>query len=189
MRVVLLSEDEAAENIGGFVDVYRAAFAGPPYNRDEREVSEFARALPLHLKRAGFRCAVARLDEGGEVVGLAYGYFSLPGQWWHDNVWPTLGPERAREWLTDAFQLTEIAVLPAHQGNGLGKQLHDLLLGGVTSARAVLSTLDAPTVARDMYLRRGWETLLGGFRFPGVARPYTIMGRVLSEHVAMARME
>jgi GNAT superfamily N-acetyltransferase len=179
MNIVALDDGEARPLLGGFVRVYGAAFSGPPYNRTEREVAEFGRALPLHLARPGFRCAVATGDDGA-VAGFAYGYLSLPGQWWYDNVSVALGRETTREWLADAFQLTEIAVRPEWQGRGLGKGLHDGLLSGVTAARAVLSTLDAPTVALEMYRQRGWEQLLGGFRFPGVARPYAILGRVIS---------
>ncbi len=178
MSVELLTNDAAGRWVDAFADVYREAFSGPPYERTGREVEEFARALPLHLTRAGFRAAVAR-GEDGRAAGFAYGYLSLPGQWWHDNVAAALGREGAREWLGDAFQLTEIAVRPAYHGRGLGKGLHDALLEGVTASRAVLSTLDAPTVAYEMYLRRGWGPLLRGFRFPGVARLYAVLGKVV----------
>lgn len=180
MTIVALDEGAAGPLLDRWVNVYRGAFSGPPYDRTEREVADFARALPLHLKRPGLRCAVAYGEDGG-VAGFAYGYVSAPGQWWHDNVGPALGRERAREWLADAFQVTEIAVLPAYQGRGLGAGLHDALLEGVTTARAVLSTLDAPTVARAMYLRRGWQPLLDNFRFPGVARPYAVLGKVMTD--------
>ena len=179
MRIALLTLEGARLRVDSFVDVYRAAFSGPPYNRVEREVQEFGRALPLHFDRPGFRAAAALDDDSAGFAGFAYGYYTLPGQWWHDNVATALGRAHAKEWLSDAFQLTEIAVAPEWQGRGLGKGLHDLLLGDAPTPRAVLSTLDAPTVAFDMYLRRGWQQLLAGFQFPGVARPYAILGRSL----------
>ena len=178
VNIVLLSLADAAKRLDGFVDVYREAFSGPPYNRQEREVIEFARALPLHTQRPGFR-SVAAISGDGEVAGFAYGYYSLPGQWWHDNVSAALGRERSREWLGDAFQLTELAVRPECQGQRLGSGLHDLLLSGAPNERAVLSTLDSPTRAWDLYQKRGWEQLLAGFHFPGVPRPYAIFGRML----------
>lgn len=165
--------------LDGFVAVYGAAFAGPPYHRDEREAHEFGRSLTLHLKRAGF-CAMVATTPEGAAAGFAYGYLSLPGQWWRDHVAPALGWERAAAWLGDAFQLAELAVAPAWQGRGLGAALHDALLDRVATPRAVLSTLDSSTVAFGMYRRRGWEQLLADFRFPGVARPYAILGKVLA---------
>jgi GNAT superfamily N-acetyltransferase len=179
MSVELLAPGDAARWVDAWVEVYRAAFSGPPYERTEREVLEFGRALPLHLGRAGFRAALAR-GEDGRAVGFAYGYLSVPGQWWHDNVAASLGRAAAREWLGDAFQLTELAVRPEFQGRGLGKGLHDALLAGVTAPRAVLSTLDTRTVAFEMYLARGWAPLLRGFRFPGVARLYAVLGKVMA---------
>jgi ribosomal protein S18 acetylase RimI-like enzyme len=179
MSIVLLSLPEAVRLLEGFVGIYREAFSGPPYNRQEREVVEFARALPMHTERPGFRCAAAISPEDGSVVGFAYGYYSLPGQWWYDNVAAALGRERAREWLGDAFQLTELAVRPASQGQRLGSGLHDVLISSAPTDRAVLSTLDSPTRAWDLYRRRGWEQLLGDYHFPGVPRPYAILGRIL----------
>ena len=51
-----------------------------------------------HAARAGFR--LARLRQGGELVGLAYGLTGEHGQWWTDRVaavWPD-APRRQRGW-------------------------------------------------------------------------------------------
>ncbi len=180
MRIQVLSGGEVGAMVDGFARVYRAAFAGEPYHRQEPEVAEFARALPLQIRREAFRAVVAVADGSPEPVGIAYGYRSLPGQWWHDNVGRVLGDGLSKLWLADAFQVTEVAVVPEHQHHGIGAGLLDALLAGLPHERAVLSTLDAPTVGRAMYLGRGWQDLLTGFYFPGVARRYAIMGRVLT---------
>ncbi len=164
-----------------FAAVYRRAFAREPYNRQEHEVAEFARALPLHTKRDGFRCFVALDGVDSPFVGFAYGYRTQPGQWWYDNVSRALGQHAAALWLGDTFQVTEVAVLPDHQGQGIGGALHDALLSGLTYPRAVLSTLDAETAGRAMYRARGWQDLIDAFYFPGVPRRYAIMGRILSD--------
>ncbi len=122
---------------------------------------------------------VARADTG-DFVGIAYGYRSQPGQWWHDNVSRALGDHAAQLWLASAFQVTEVAVVPRHQRQGIGKSLLDALLEELPYERAVLSTLDAETVGRAMYRARGWQDLLAGFYFPGVPRRYAIMGRLLT---------
>lgn len=183
MRIYPIYAAEVLAIIEHFAAVYRGAFAGEPYNRQETEVAEFTRSLPMHTQRDGFICYGATLDgaagAGAPLIGFAYGYRSQPGQWWFDNVARALGQHETAAWLSDAFQLAEIAVLPAHQGQGIGKALHDALLNGLSYDRAVLSTLDAQTLARAMYRARGWQDLLEGFYFPGVPRRYAIMGRRL----------
>jgi ribosomal protein S18 acetylase RimI-like enzyme len=167
--------------IDQFAAVYRAAFSGPPYNRQEFEVTEFSRSLPMHTGREGFRCIAASSAPGIPLVGFAYGYRSKAGQWWYDNVSRAMSGHARQLWLADAFQVTEIAVMPGHQRQGIGGNLLDVLLSDVPNSRAVLSTLDAETAGRAMYLNRGWQNLLEGFYFPGVPRRYAIMGRVLRE--------
>jgi len=176
METILLPASQVVLLVDQLSAVYRAAFGGPPYYRKSREVDEFARALPLLTQRPGFRCAAA-LDAGsGEITGFAYGYRSLPGQWWYDHVARAMGSEMAAEWLSDAFQVAELAMRPEHQGRGAGGALHDLLLAGVTQSRAVLSTMAVETAAHTLYRHRGWQVVLDRFLFPGVPRSYAIMG-------------
>jgi ribosomal protein S18 acetylase RimI-like enzyme len=163
-----------------FRGVYAAAFARPPYNRRAGVADSFAQSLLGHARRAGFRCAIAR-DGLGRLAGFAYGYTSLPGQWWHDLVAGALGPRRARQWLAGAFELVEFAVDPPAQGRGLGSRLHDSLLAGLPHPAAVLSTMQADTTALQLYRRRGWVTLAEDFVFPGGSSVYMIMGRRLAD--------
>jgi ribosomal protein S18 acetylase RimI-like enzyme len=175
-------EIEAVED--QILDVYRRAFALPPYCMREADVRQFARALAYHASRRGFRCFVARETADEEpgakrIVGFAYGYRGEPGQWWHDLVTRGLGREAAKEWLSDVLEVTELAVLPTAQGKGIGGKLHDVLLQGATQRTAVLSTAEVETVAVKLYEKRGWITLLHNFYFPGYDIPYRIMGRRL----------
>jgi ribosomal protein S18 acetylase RimI-like enzyme len=156
-------------------DVYREAFGASPYFEGEREVARFAEeALPRHAAREGFRCAVAR--EEGVVVGFAYGYTTAPGQWWHDWVTSLLGPALAEEWMTDAFELVELAVRPAAQGRGTGGRLHDVVLAARPHRTALLSTRDEDTPARRLYRRRGWVPLREGWRPSPDGPPLVFMG-------------
>jgi hypothetical protein len=179
MQIEFLSGEQVLGLVAQFASVYRAAFTGAPYYRQESEVAEFARALPLHTQRDGFRSVVAFDGAGKDLIGIAYGYRTQPGQWWYDHVARALGDKATALWLKDAFQVTEVAVVPVHQRRGVGGSLHDALLTELGYSRAVLSTLDAETAGRALYRGRGWQDLLGGFCFPGVARRYAIMGRVL----------
>ena len=81
----------------------------------------------------------------------------------------------------NSFQFAEIAVAPKAQGQGIGGLLHDHLLNGLPYQKAVLSTMAAETNAYWMYHKRGWEILVEEMVFPGVARPYRIMGLELGE--------
>jgi ribosomal protein S18 acetylase RimI-like enzyme len=157
------------------VDVYREAFGESPYFEGEAEVARFAReALPRHAVHAGFRCVVAR--DGGAVVGFAYGYTSAAGQWWHDWVAAQLDPAVAAEWMTDAFELVELAVRPAAQRQGAGGRLHDAVLSGLPHRTALLSTRDEDTPARRLYRRRGWVPLRESVRPAPDGPPVLFMG-------------
>lgn len=175
-----LAPSEIAAVRDELVAVYRAAFAPPLYETSEEDAARFAgEILPRHAGREGFRCCVAREARGGPVVGFAYGYTSVPGQWWHDLVARALGPDLAARWPDGAFEFVELAVTPVVQGRGLGGRLHDALLAGLPHRTAVLSTRDAETPAVRLYRGRGWTPLLTGYRFPG-GDHWLVLGRVLS---------
>lgn len=161
------------------LNVYREAFAPPPYNRNETNVVIFADAFSRHSKRAGFCFTAAVSTELRQIAGFAYGYTSAPGQWWHDAIAKTMPEELAAVWMEDAFEFAELAVAPEFQGQRIGSRLHDLLLGAIPHQRALLSTLQTETVALQLYRRRGWMTLLEDFLFPNVMQRYLVMGRKL----------
>ncbi len=163
------------------VQVYRAAFAAPPYVKVEAEVEEFSRWLPRHLAYEDFRVVAAFQGEQAEMVGFAYGFRNNPGQYWHQEVAKVVSTDMVVKWLAGSFRLAEIAVTPLAQGMGIGGRLHDLLLAGLSHKRATLSTIAYNTPAYHMYRGRGWELLLDDFRPTGVDRRYRIMGLELGE--------
>lgn len=132
-----------------FTTIYRLAFGPPPYHATEQEAQMFARSLPSHSGRKGFLCAAAFDTINQRYVGIAYGYLSQPGQWWHDQIQHALTPEQTF-WLDDAFELVELAVIPAYQGQGIGSQLHDHLYTVLPQRHALLSTIQADTVAYQL---------------------------------------
>ncbi len=154
--------------------VYLAAFSLPPYREGEPDVVRFRESFARHVRRPGFRIIVAKDEE--QVVGFGYGYTSAPGQWWRDTVDAALGKENSKKWLSDAFELVELAVLPSKQGQGIGGRIHDELLKGSPQHTAVLSTYQTETPALRLYRKRGWVTLLSNFFFPGAGHAFLIMG-------------
>jgi GNAT superfamily N-acetyltransferase len=171
-----LTDQQTEALQGQIVSIYRDAFGARPYYKAEEEVVDFARSLPQHVRREGFCVAVATDHRTDEVVGFAYGYADTPDQWWHVQVAQVMDSRIATKWLSDSFRLAEMAVTPQAQGQGTGGLLHDHLLGGLSYQKALLSTMAAETNAYRMYLKRGWVVLLNEIYFPGVTRPYRIMG-------------
>jgi ribosomal protein S18 acetylase RimI-like enzyme len=179
VEIVRLTAVEVSEARDQLQQVYAATFARPPYSESATDVARFPAMLAKHTQREGFCCFVARQKDDGRIVGLAYGYTCLPGQWWREQVARALTPEAARRWLEDSFELAELAVVPAAQGQRLGSRLHDTLLASLSRRTAVLSTIQAETVAMQLYRKRGWLTLCSDFTFPNSRRRYVIMGRRL----------
>lgn len=180
--VRLLADSELGRATPGIIEVYRATFTVPPWDETEEDVQWFSERLSEHARRARFRCAVAGEDDDGRVVGFAYGYDVEPGEWWYDVAWRALGRASVLRWLSDSFELVELAVMPYARGNGIGGRLHDTLLARLSCQTAVLTTLDGDTPAKLFYRRRGWDTLVTGFIYPGSDRFCILMGLDLKLH-------
>ena len=162
---------------------------------------QLARQLVTHCLRDGFRCLVAFVNWDaepgshpsptpprpyaqhgvGRPVGFTYGYTGSRGQWWTEQVARHMDEVTARQWLGGHFELVELHVHPAYQGQGIGGRLHDLLLQGLPHRRALLSTRQGPTVALALYRSRGWQVVTGPMYFDGAPDPYLIMGKKLQE--------
>ena len=189
VEIAIVSRAELDGVRDEIIDTYRAAFSGPPYSESEADIKRFADFFASHVERAGFTCLVAReipTDSGeagqspgqakNNIVGWAHGYTCQPGQWWYDTVSQKLAGGAVKRWLVEGFELVELGVRPSHQGRGLGSRLHDALFRHIPHRSALLSTLTGDTVARRLYSHRGWQPLIEPFHFPGVDRPYAILG-------------
>lgn len=179
-----VAPDEVPALAPALREVYAEAFAQPPYRTPPAAADAWVAALPVHAARPGFRMVVAEL--AGRLAGFAYGYATSAGQWWHDAIAAALGPHARAAWLDDAFEVVELAVHPAFQGEGVGGAVHDALLDALPHPTAILSTLDADTPAVRLYEKRGWRTLMDGFRFEGDPRAFLILGQRLAAPVRAA---
>lgn len=132
-----------------------------------------------HAQREDFR-AVATIEPAtGRLVGIGYGYHSGPGQWWHEQVRAGLDRPTARYWLADCFELVELHVMPYAQGHGHGEAQLRALMDGVSATSVLLSTPEGDTRAWRLYRRLGFVDVLRDYLFPGDARPFGVLGRLL----------
>jgi GNAT superfamily N-acetyltransferase len=157
-------------------NIYKEAFKQPPYNEGEGSVNRFLGALEHHIQRPGFQCIVASSSDNPVIVGFAFGYTARAGQWWRDVVASAMTSKQVDIWLSNCFELAELAVLPLYQGKGIGGKLHDELLANLPHKTAVLSTIQAESNAFHLYQKRGWTTLVEDLVFPGGIRKYMILG-------------
>jgi ribosomal protein S18 acetylase RimI-like enzyme len=123
-----------------FLAITRNAFAVPPYNESEMGVRAIVAAMERHSLLDGFRCLIAQEHSGGPILGFGYGFTGQPGLWWRDVVAREMTSAQIGFWLTDYFELTELAVLSRARGRGIGSLLHDTLLAGLPRRRAMSST-------------------------------------------------
>lgn len=157
------------------VDVYEAAFAGPPYGEGSAARPRFVPRWRAHASAPGWRGVGAWVD--GALVGFAYGHAARAGLPWVDAVAAQLAAPTRTKWCADAFLLCELAVAPAHQGRGLGSALHDALIDGAPHATALLTTLDdRSTAGARLYARRGWRRVSAPYVAPGYPHRYVVMG-------------
>jgi ribosomal protein S18 acetylase RimI-like enzyme len=133
-----------------------------------------------HVRYPGFRAfgAFAPLP-GQPLVGFAYGAECERGQWWFDQIRMAIVAAGHGALLDGAYAVTELHVLPAYQGRGLGLALLRRLLDGLEHPHVVLSTYDAESRARALYRGLGFSDLVTGFRFPVQAQPYALMAAPL----------
>jgi ribosomal protein S18 acetylase RimI-like enzyme len=130
-----------------------------------------------HAERVDFR-AFGAFDAQQQLVGFSYGYASQPGLWWREQVWSAMRPALREHWFADAFEVCELHVHPAHQGQHLGSQLHDLLVDDLPYRTALLSVMHRSERARQLYASRGWQTLIAELRFSSEpATPFSVLGR------------
>jgi ribosomal protein S18 acetylase RimI-like enzyme len=170
VRIEAWTGTQFSQRVDEAMDIYVQAMR---YNH--RTGYQRAVSARRHTSYDEFACRAA-LTEQDRLVGFCYGYTTEPGQWWHDLVRRALTRELAASWLTDAFELSELHVLPECQGTGIGRRLLDSLAGGIPHTTMLLSTPDHDTRAFRLYRRTGFIDLARNYLFPGDARPFAVLG-------------
>lgn len=168
-----LQDDDSLRAAAHISGVVFHAPPGPPAPEEQ-----ILAHLRRHMGYPGFR-GVVLTTAGRDPVGFAYGYRSMPGQFYHTKLEAHLTPAQSREWLQDSFEFVELAVLPGHRRRGWGLRLHDALLADAVERTAILTTEVENVAARTLYERRGWTTLAADFDPRGSGELFLIMGKAL----------
>jgi ribosomal protein S18 acetylase RimI-like enzyme len=161
-----VDDHTTADTAAALWPVYRAIFG------DYADFDAWCEGVwDKHRVRDGFR--LARGYDGDALVGFAYGYTGLPGQWWTDNARRVLAPEVADAWLGGHFELVSLGVLEGARRAGIGRGLMHAVVDGLEHDRLLLmTTSDATDPARRLYASQGWRVI-----GPGIGEATVIMGK------------
>jgi ribosomal protein S18 acetylase RimI-like enzyme len=180
LSVEIWSGAQLRERMPEAMAVYAQAMGYAPSVAEQR--GGFAAS---HSRYPDFECRVSL--EGSTVVGIAYGYGSRSGQWWHDAVRRALDPAIASQWLIDSFELSELHVLPDYQGRRLGRLMLESLVAAIPHSAVLLSTPEGPTRAFALYRSLGFEDLARHHLFAGDSRPFAVLGARLPLRAGASR--
>jgi GNAT superfamily N-acetyltransferase len=134
--------------------VYDEVFSAPPFFWREDESELHRQRLLRLLDDSTFGVAVARASD--ELVGFAYG-FSVPPETkrWAGLLEP-VSVQVTSEWPGRTFLLFDYAVLSPRRGQGIGRKLHDALLGSRGEERATLTVQPTAGDTKRIYEHWGW---------------------------------
>ncbi len=113
------------------------------------------RAAVVRRRQPGFALAEAR--HGGYLVGYASGMPLRPSTSWWRGLTTPLPPEATAEYPGRTFALTELLVRASWRRQGIGRELHDLLLGGRAEERATARVVPGAVAAQRAFASRGWR--------------------------------
>jgi GNAT superfamily N-acetyltransferase len=134
------------------------ALAGEVYGNDGDPApvrQDRERRARVWRRQPGFALAEAR--HGGYLVGYASGMPLRPStSWWRELTAP-LPPEVTAEHPGRTFALTELLVRASWRRQGIGRDLHGLLLDGRPEERATLTVPPGAAAAQAAFRSWGWR--------------------------------
>ncbi|MEE4540916.1 GNAT family N-acetyltransferase [Streptomyces sp. V4-01] len=173
MEHVVVAPADLAARVDEALAVQAVAFGLGP-----EEVAIRRQIVLRHLSYPGARALGAHGDDG-RLVGFVYGLPNDRSHWWSSVVQPYLRRQGTDGWLDDSFVITELHVLPAYQGRGIGRRLITEITDGADEPRSILSAIDGDSPARRLYHTLGYQDLARPVHFPSATRPYAVMGAPL----------
>jgi GNAT superfamily N-acetyltransferase len=134
--------------------IYDEAFSAPPFFWREDESVLHRRRLLRLLDGPTFGIAAARA--GSAPVGFAYGVSVPPDTSRWSELTEAVPPELTAEWPGRTFLLFDYAVRASWRGRGIGRRLHDGLLGSRAERRATLTVQPTAVDTKRIYEHWGW---------------------------------
>jgi GNAT superfamily N-acetyltransferase len=151
------------------------ALAGEVY--PDADQPAYAKQFRVWRRQPGF--ALAAAWHGGYLVGCAAGMPLRPStSWWRDLTAPLPAAVTA-EHPGRTFALTELAVRAAWRRQGIGRELHDLILAGRREERATATVLPAASAAQRAFQSWGWRKV-GRTRGDGRSQPGPVRDVLIS---------
>jgi ribosomal protein S18 acetylase RimI-like enzyme len=149
----LLDGGQAAAQAEEFHALHAEVYADPPYRQAADE--EYPRRLAVRRRQPGFVLAEAR--NGGYLVGYAAGMpLRASTSWWRELTGP-LPDEVTAEHPGRTFALTDLLVRASWRRQGIGRELHDLILAGRPEERATLVVRPGASAAQHAFRAWGWR--------------------------------
>jgi GNAT superfamily N-acetyltransferase len=119
------------------------------------DVPAAARRARVRWRQPGFALAEAR--HGGYLVGYASGLPLRPSTSWWRGLTTPLPANVTTEYPGRTFALAELIVRASWRRQGIGRELHDLLLGGRAEERAVALVAPGAGAAQRAFASWGWR--------------------------------
>jgi ribosomal protein S18 acetylase RimI-like enzyme len=151
-----LLDGRAVDGLGGDLLAVRAEAFGKDVPGQAGAV-ERARLLRVWGRQPGFMLAVAR--HGGYLVGFAAGMPLRPSTSWWRKLTAPLPEADTDEYPGRTFALAQLAVRPAWRRQGVGRELHDLLLAERSEERATLTVAPDASAAQRAFRAWGWQKI------------------------------
>jgi ribosomal protein S18 acetylase RimI-like enzyme len=134
--------------------LHAEVYADPPY-RCREDAAAFGHRFRVQRRQPGFALAEAR--RGEYLIGYAAGMPLRPATSWWRYLTTPLPDNITTEHPGRTFALTDLLVRAAWRQQGIGRDLHDLILASRGEERATLTVLPAATPAQRAFQSWGWQ--------------------------------
>ncbi|MFJ4866133.1 GNAT family N-acetyltransferase [Streptomyces sp. NPDC088748] len=153
--IVITDPTDTARALDDIAPRLRSRVRGTPYLEGPRDLALFLETYQHEHKVPGFRRVLARTADR-VLAGFAYGLpLSSGTSWWDGFLDATPAAAFTREDGRRTFVVKELAVLSDRRGHGVGRELHQHLIHGITADRATL-TVRPEARAAAWYERLGY---------------------------------
>ncbi len=167
--VELVDATLAGRRLEPICELYDEVFSQPPFLWLDDESELHRERLIGLLQDPTFGLVIARA--GDELIGFGYGFSLAPDTTRWQRLDRSLPEDVAAEWPGRTFVLFDYAVRRTHRGQGIGRLVHDQLLGSRSEERATLTVQPTALDTKRVYEHLGWRKLGQMEGGPGAAAP------------------